>query len=99
MPSVENSACKVQQDRWLSPPQGPCAKELMDIARKVRTVLARASDSIRFIGAKTPLMFLRTVGAPVWLGACVDAQVSGGDDTFFRCALAYSSGLLLRHIE
>ena len=33
------------------------------------------------------------------LGAFLDAGVSGGDDTFFRCALAYGSGLLLRHIE
>jgi hypothetical protein len=83
MPSVENSACKVQQDRWLSPPQGPCAKELMDIARKVRTVLARASDSIRFIGANS-FNVLRAVGAPVLLGALGRRQVSGGDHTFFR---------------
>jgi hypothetical protein len=60
-----------------------CAKELMDIARKVRTVLARASDSIRFIGVNS-FNVLRAVGAPVLLGACVDARVSGGDDTFFR---------------
>src|SRR5215472_17630875 len=78
-----NSPSPLQQARWPGLPH--CAKALVDIARKVTTVLA-PSDSIRFIGANS-FSALRAVGAPVLLGACVDAGVSGGDDTFFRCAL------------
>jgi hypothetical protein len=61
----------------------------MDSARKVTTVLARATDSIRFMSVNS-FSSVTSSGRSGIAGACVDARVGGGDDTFFRCALAYS---------
>ncbi len=64
------------------------------------SALAPTSNSIRFIGCYLLWFILRQLAAPVSLGAtCIGAEVSGGTDPFVRCALAYSSGLLLSSIE